>query len=467
MAYQRSNVGRTTITTAAGLAFAVFDDPRPAGPRPQAAIEDLTERLARSRLVPFEQRDDLSVATDPAGRGARHVRRPPGSGWLRRSGPVDFATVTAARRRARPASRSRSAALTRWRSRICSRVLAACSIGCSEKKAWMSATSVGRLRVFTVSTMRMIVFDGNRSLTSAQFLRTNVQARAPWRRLAMHVRSRNGAFWVLTSPLSANSHVRSISSARRTRPARRGGGADPAGSTPSGTRRASARTRPRRRSRRRRSWRPPPARDRPSRVPTSDRSYRSRHRAWVAASSPSTASAPVSSPRSLPTRSVSVSTGSPRSASAGATRRGDALLKPRERLVVEEPSQPAQADHDRLPDGVLALVGESLEERQQVGRREAAGDDRVPRVVDEVVALERVERAERIARQPGAQLVVVGDPEEPVPAGVDDDGGRRVGEREARFGPVEEQRVDVIAVADRDRHDPQRRRRRFDVEAER
>ncbi len=109
------------------------------------------------------------------------------------------------------------------------------------------------------------------------------------------------------------------------------------------------------------------------------------------------------------------------------------MLQPRERGVVEEPPEPAQADHDRLPHGVLALVGEPFEERQQVGRREVAGDDRVPRVVDEVVALERVERAERVARQTGAQGVVVGDAEERVPSGVDDDGGRRVSEREARL----------------------------------
>ena len=59
--------------------------------------------------------------------------------------------------------------------------------------------------------MRTIVLLGNAALASSQCWRTNVHAAAPWRRLAMHRRSRNGAFCVLTSPLIASSHVRSTS----------------------------------------------------------------------------------------------------------------------------------------------------------------------------------------------------------------------------------------------------------------
>ena len=130
--------------------------------------------------------------------------------------------------------------------------LGACGIGCSAKKPCTSATtcrSVEQRHRVDHAHDRVV---GNAALASAQCWRTKLHAAAPWWRLAMHMRSRNGAFWVLTSPLSASSHVRSdqrlvVELGERVQVAqlvlRRGGRC--------GSRRAAAR------SRRRRRWRRP------------------------------------------------------------------------------------------------------------------------------------------------------------------------------------------------------------------
>ncbi len=61
--------------------------------------------------------------------------------------------------------------------------------------------------------MRTIVLIGNFSLASSQCLRTSCQASVPCQRLAMQRLSRNGAFWVRTSPENASAIVRWICSA--------------------------------------------------------------------------------------------------------------------------------------------------------------------------------------------------------------------------------------------------------------
>ena len=98
----------------------------------------------------------------------------------------------------------------------------------------------------------------------------------------------------------------------------------------------------------------------------------------VAASSPWMASAATSSPRSLPARSSSPSAGS---AEVGDDRRERGrrrrALERRVGVVVEQPAEAAQPEHDRLPHGELALAGEALEERRGTPRRR--GGRRRPR----------------------------------------------------------------------------------------
>ena len=60
-------------------------------------------------------------------------------------------------------------------------------------------------------------------------------------------------------------------------------------------------------------------------------------------------------------------------------------------VVAEEPSETAQADEQRLPDGELTLFGEALGEAEELRSRQAAGGHRGPGVIDEVVALQGVE----------------------------------------------------------------------------
>ena len=129
-------------------------------------------------------------------------------------------------------------------------------------------------------------------------------------------------------------------------------------------------------------------------------------------------------------------------------------------VVVDEPAEAAQPEHDGLPDGEFALAAEALDEGQVVHRGQASGDDLVPRVVDEVVALERVERTEHVTRDPPAQLLVVGDAVEAVATGVDDDRVAGVGEGDPRRGRavVEQHRRHLVADADADRHEPCRGR---------
>ena len=98
-------------------------------------------------------------------------------------------------------------------------------------------------------------------------------------------------------------------------------------------------------------------------------------------------------------------------------------------LVVDEPAESAQPEHDGLPDGELAFPAEALHEREVVRGGEASGHDLVPRVVDEAVALEGVERVEHFCGQAPPQLAVVADAVEAVSSGVDDDRDAWRGER--------------------------------------
>ena len=86
-------------------------------------------------------------------------------------------------------------------------------MGCSEKNDCTSATTSGLVSSFTVSIIRTIVLFGNFSLATVHCRRTASHACSPCQRLAMHRLSRNGAFWVRTSPLNARSTVRSICAA--------------------------------------------------------------------------------------------------------------------------------------------------------------------------------------------------------------------------------------------------------------
>jgi hypothetical protein len=56
---------------------------------------------------------------------------------------------------------------------------------------------------------------------------------------------------------------------------------------------------------------------------------------------------------------------------------------------------------------MVAFVGEAVEERQQLDRLQLTGDGGGPRVVDEVVALERRQCGQRVGSETGAQGVVV------------------------------------------------------------
>ena len=234
----------------------------------------------------------------------------------------------------------------------------------------MSATSVGRLRVFTVSTMRMIVFDGNRALTSAQFLRTNVQARAPVaavgdahpeeeRRVLRLDLSTERELACPVDQLGAVELGQRVEVAELILRCRRRA---EAGEHPLVLGLAAGRGDDARGGRHQ------------LRIDRTRFGFRPvvqlaapRLRGGVVAEHGERAGeqpAELADQVALVRRRIA-EIGERRLRRAGATR----CCNLRERVVVEEPSQPAQADHDRLPDGVLAFVGEPLEERQQVGRR--------------------------------------------------------------------------------------------------
>ena len=103
------------------------------------------------------------------------------------------------------------------------------------------------------------------------------------------------------------------------------------------------------------------------------------------------------------------------------------------------PRQAAEGAENRLPDRVVAFADEPFEEPEQLDRCEVAGDRARPRVVDEVVPLERAHPGERAGVEPGAESGVVGDAEEPVAAGVHDERGPGLREGQGQRGGVLEQ----------------------------
>ena len=280
--------------------------------------------------------------------------------------------------------------------------------------------------------MRTIVLLGKRLLASSQCWRTNLHAAAPWRRLAMHERSRNGAFCVFTSPLMASSHVRSISASASNSAGRTGGAAGPAASahrgSPSSRRSNVASSAVEatidggggdelRIDRR-------PARPRCVGTSSAARCLRGGRRR------PGWRGQPVRSPRSLARRSSSPSTGSPSSATTGAEQGPDARLE-----ATAGQSSSSSRPSPRRPITIACHTASSRSppkpstKARKSTAGQAPGDDLVPRVVDEVVALEGVERAEHLAGDPARSSRVVADAEEAVAAGVDDHGAGGVGER--------------------------------------
>ena len=88
---------------------------------------------------------------------------------------------------------------------------------------------------------------------------------------------------------------------------------------------------------------------------------------------------------------------------------------------------------------------ERLDEVEVVRRSQPSADDRVPRVVDEVVPVDDRQAGQRVTVETCTQRVVVGHAHEAVTAGVDDH--RRIGrrQRDARLRRVEQQlRFDTV-----------------------
>ena len=133
----------------------------------------------------------------------------------------------------------------------------------------------------------------------------------------------------------------------------------------------------------------------------------------------------------------------PQSLERGDDQRPHARLERLVRVLVDDPPETAQGDDHRLPDRVVGLVAESVEELQQLHGRQPPREGGRPGVVDEVVALERAHRTEHLGIETAAQLFGVVDPEEAVAAGVDDDRPVGIGERRPARprGVVEEHRA--------------------------
>ena len=176
-------------------------------------------------------------------------------------------------------------------------------------------------------------------------------------------RSTNGAFCVFTASLIANSHVRRIRASSSNSVSAYRWRSCSCGVRPCGTGRASVRTP------RRRRWPRRPivaaAASSGSTVLASRlaASYQLAAAGLGAASPPSTPTAPTSSPRSLLVRSLSPAAGSPSSSSAGPTSARTRAWNASCDVVVDDPAEPSQRDDDRLPDRVVALGAEAVEER--------------------------------------------------------------------------------------------------------
>ncbi len=154
-------------------------------------------------------------------------------------------------------------------------------------------------------------------------------------------------------------------------------------------------------------------------------------------------------------RSDSVAFGSPSRVSAGPARARTRVLEGVVGgTVVEETVEPTQRDDDRLPDGVVAFVGEPFEELEHLTGFDPAGDRSRPGIVDEVVSLQRRQVRQRVRAESAAQRVVVVDAVETAPAGIDDDGTVRVGQGRDRLGFVEEHGGGRAGIADLDRNRP-------------
>ncbi len=113
---------------------------------------------------------------------------------------------------------------------------------------------------------------------------------------------------------------------------------------------------------------------------------------------------------------------------------------------------------------MLALVTEAFDELEVLGGVQRARHHGIPRVVDQVVALEGGQRCDDVAREPTPQLVGVRHAEEAVAARVHDD--RSVVAGNPGLVAVEEDRLDLVVASDRQRDRPQRRRLVLVVEGE-
>ena len=132
---------------------------------------------------------------------------------------------------------------------------------------------------------------------------------------------------------------------------------------------------------------------------------------------------------------------------------GDAVLQ---RLIggpVDQSAETAQTDGDALPDSQVSVAMKRFGKAEEIRRRQPAADDGVPRIVDEVVAIDHREAREGVAIESGAQRVVVRDSHESVTACIDQNRCAGRWQRDARLRRIEQQlRLDSI---DRevDRHD--------------
>ena len=122
-------------------------------------------------------------------------------------------------------------------------------------------------------------------------------------------------------------------------------------------------------------------------------------------------------------------------------------LERSERVAVDETMQPTNRGGDCLPHSKLALGSESFEELEQARSSEASGYKRCAGVVDKVVALDRVERCQRVAAETRAKVVGIRDTEESVSTGIHHDGRRGVMQSESGLGGIEQHHVRGLADA--------------------
>ncbi len=271
--------------------------------------------------------------------------------------------------------------MTRWRSRTCSSVLAACSIGCSAKNAAVSSTSSGVERNLTESTMRTIVLLGNRSSACVPVIADEGPGGGAV--AAVGDRRAQQERCVLRPDLGTTSRTRRSTARaprRRTRPVRTGGAAAPAvcaavrnrcshavvgvGVAGGGHDRGGGR-----------------------------RSVRGRPRRIVAGGVEPLAAASLYAGVVAEHADESDEQAAQLAGQVGSRRRSARRARrapawrgraPGLEAVAAGPSssrrpEAAQRDRDRLPHGVFALAGEPSQEGQQLGGRHPPGDAWRPR----------------------------------------------------------------------------------------